>query len=217
MTDLDLLAVQVRAARRSLDQQAGRALQVAADGKAAEEETARLSALADRCAKVAALLSRVGEEEQERARAMFESLATRALRVIFDDSLSFRLVPGESGGQVTLEPVLRSSYDGEDLDTAVIDARGYGMAAVVGFVLRLVMVKLTPRLRDILLLDESFRFVSEGYVDRLGEFLREVTTRLGIQIVMITHDRAFSQYADARVRLALGPGGVTQVFEGEAE
>lgn len=203
--------------RRALDQQAGRALQVVADGRAAEAEAARHAAQADLCARVAALLSRIGEQAQESARAMFENLATQALQVIFDDSLSFHLVPGESGGQVTLEPVLRSAYDGAELDTAVIDARGYGMAAVVGFVLRLVMVKLTPGVRDILFLDESFRFVSESYVDRLGEFLREVADRLGVQVVMITHDRAFSQYADVRVRLALGPGGVTQVFEGESE
>jgi DNA repair exonuclease SbcCD ATPase subunit len=90
------------------------------------------------------------------------------------------------------------------------------MAAVTGFALQLVMVLLDSRSRKILFLDESFGFVSEAYVDRVAEFLREVT-RSAVQIVMITHNRVFAQYADVRVRLALGPDGLTQVFEGETE
>jgi DNA repair exonuclease SbcCD ATPase subunit len=216
-TDVAALAAGVQARRRDLDRQAGRAQQVAKAGKQAEADIARLEERAGLYAKVAALLTTIGEERQESARKMFEDLATLALRDIFGEELSFRLLPGESGGQVTLEPVIRSVHDGEVLETAVLDARGGGMVQVVAFVLRLVMVLLTPGVAKVLFLDETFRFVSESFTDRLGEFLRKVTDRQGMQITMITHDPAFAQYADVRVRLALGPGGVTQVYEGESE
>ena len=216
-TDLAGLTAAVQATRRSLDREAGRAQQVALAWQRAEEDIERLTERVELYAKTAALLTRIGEEAQESARAMFDDLATRALQDIFGDEFSFRLVPGEAGGQVTLEPVIRSVYDGEVIETPVLDARGGGMAVVVGFVLQLVMVLLTPGARKILFLDETFAFVSESYTDRLAEFIAKVARGRGVQIVMITHDRTYAQYADVKVRLVLGPGGVTQVFEGESE
>jgi DNA repair exonuclease SbcCD ATPase subunit len=172
----------------------------------------------DLYAKTGALLTTLGEERQESARALFEDLATRALRAIFDDGLSFRLLPGESGGQATLEPVIRSEHEGGAvIETPVMDARGGGMAVVVGFILRLVMVKLTPGAQQILFLDETFAMVSEAYRAQLAGFLREVADKAGVQLVMITHDPVYAQYADVTVRLALGPDGVTRVFADEVE
>lgn len=216
-TDLASLATAVRATRRDLDRLAGRAQQVAKDGMQAEADIDRLTERVELCAGTAVLLTRIGEEAQENARAMFDDLATRALQDIFGDEFSFRLVPGETGGQVSLEPVIRSEYNGEVIETPVLDARGGGMAVVVGFVLQLVMVLLTPSARKILFLDETFAFVSESYTDRLAEFIAKVARGKGVQVVMITHDRTFAQYADVKVRLVLGPGGVTQVYEGESE
>jgi len=217
LTDLAALAIAVQAARRGLDRQAGRAQQVATAGKRAEADIARFGDLADVHAKTAALLTRIGEEAQESARKMFEDLATRALRDIFDEDLSFRLVPGETGGQVTLEPVIRSEFDGEALETGVLDARGVGMAVVVGFVLRLVMVIKTPNVRKILFLDETFAFVSVSYRRSLARFLRAVAGENGVQVFMITHDPVYTGEADVLVRLVLGPDKVTQVYEGESE
>jgi DNA repair exonuclease SbcCD ATPase subunit len=216
-TDVAALAARVRRCRQHLDRQAGRAQQVAKDGKAAEAESEALAARADLYAKTGALLTTIGEEKQESARALFEDLATRALRAIFDDGLSFRLLPGESGGQATLEPVIRSQYEGRVIETPVMDARGGGMAVVVGFILRLVMVKLTPGAQQILFLDETFAMVSEAYRAPLAGFLREVAAKAGVQIVMITHDPIYAQYADVTVRLALGSDGVTRVFADEVE
>lgn len=217
LTSLAELSAAVLATRRDLDRQAGRAQHVVAEGKRAEADIARLTERVALCAGTAALLTRIGEEAQESAREMFDDLATRALQDIFGDEFSFRLVPGEAGGQVSLEPVIRSEYNGEVIETPVLDARGGGMAVVVGFVLQLVMVLLTPGARKILFLDETFAFVSESYTDRLAEFIAKVARGKGVQVVMITHDRTFAQYADVKVRLVLGPGGVTQVYEGESE
>lgn len=217
LTSLASLAAAVQVTRRDLDRLAGRAQQVAKAGQQAEADIKRLTERTELYAKTAALLTRIGEEAQESARAMFDDLATRALQDIFGGEFAFRLVPGESGGQVSLEPVIRSEHDGQVIETPVLEARGGGMAVVVGFVLQLVMVLLTPGARKILFLDETFAFVSESYTDQLAEFIAKVARSRGIQIVMITHDRTFAQYADVRVRLALGPGGVTQVFEGESE
>jgi DNA repair exonuclease SbcCD ATPase subunit len=216
-TDVAALAARYTAVRQDLDRTVGRAQQVVRAGKAVEAETGRLEQQVGLYAKAGALLTTIGEQAQESARAQFEGLATQALQVIFGEGLSFRFAAGESGGQATLEPVIRSEYGGTVTETPVMDARGGGMAAVTGFVLRLVMVLLSPGVRKILFLDETFGMVSQNHVADVAGFLREVADRTGVQIVMITHDPVYAEYADVKVRLVLGKDGMTQVFEGESE
>ena len=217
LTDVAALAEAVRARRSFLDRQAGRAHQVATAGLALEAEIVRLEQQADVHAKVSALLTTIGEQAQESARGKFEALATQALQVIFGEEYSFRFEPGESGGQAVLEPLIRSEHGGRVIETSVTDARGGGYAQVTGFVLRLVMVKLSPKVRDFMALDESFGMVAQSLEPRVAEFLHEVSRQTGMQIILITHSEAYGDYADARYRLVLGPDGVTQVFEGESE
>ena len=217
VTDVAGLAARVAARRRQLDREVGRAQQVVADGEAAEAAIAELERLTDTCAKTAALLTTFGEQGQEGARAQFEAGASRALQMIFGTELSFGLVPGESGGQPTLVPVIRSVYGGTITETSVLDARGGGMAAVVGFVTRLVMLQHTPGARRVLFLDESFGMAAKGFEPRIAEFLRMVADQAGVQIVLVTHSDAYSDLADTEIRLELGPDGLTRAYEGRSE
>jgi DNA repair ATPase RecN len=91
------------------------------------------------------------------------------------------------------------------------------MAAVVGFVLRLVVLLLTDGARRFLAMDETFAHVSESYASGVAEFLREVADKAGVQLLLITHSPVYGDYADANLRLVLGPDGITQVHEGETE
>lgn len=216
-SDLDALCATARQLRQRVEREAGQAEQVARQGKAAEAEVARLTEEVERYLKVQTLLTTVGEEAQESARGQVEGLATRALQVIFGPELSFHLVPGERGGQATLDLMIRSDYGGSVTETPVLEARGGGMAAVVGFVLRLVVLLLTDGARRFLALDETFTHVSESYAGAVAEFLREVADKAGVQLLLVTHSPVYADYADAKVRLVLGPDGVTQVYEGESE
>ncbi len=225
-TDLEGLVSAVRTRRQALDRQAGEATAVATQGKACEAEVERLRAAQELYSQLGALFTSIGEQAQETAHRQVEELVTGALQAVFGYNLSFHLVPGERGGQVTVDFVLRSFYKHEVpghgsemkvFDTPVMEARGGGMAAVVGFVLRLVILLLTPGARRLLALDESFAHVSASYESAVAELLREVADKAGVQIVLVTHSTAYSEHADVRVRLALGPDGVTEVHEGESE
>lgn len=215
--DLDDQLTRVRTLRRDLDRQAGAALELARRGQAAELEAGRLEAQLESFERICGVLTKIGEREQSEAQHQVEELVTRALQVIFGEELSFRLVPRVLRDQAALDFVLVSRYGDTVIETPVMEARGGGMAAVVGFVLRLVVLLLTPGVRRLLALDESFAHVSASYEPRVAEFLREVADKAGVQLLLITHSTAYSELADARYRLVLGPGGVTQVFPEEAE
>lgn len=218
---LDELASRVQGIRSALSVESGVAAEVGRRGIEVTGELAALRAQHEQLERVAALLTRIGEERQQSAQQQIEELVTRALQVIFDKSLSFHLIQSVSGSQPRVDFVIRSVYevapsDGElggsaVVETPVLDARGGGMAVVIAFLLRLVVLLLTPGARRVLFLDESFSHVSAEYEPRLAEFLREVCDQAGVQIVMITHSTAYSDVADKRYQLTLGPGGVTEV------
>jgi DNA repair ATPase RecN len=218
MTGLAVLAAAAGKLRRDLDVQAGQALALALRGQAAEAERDRLVTLKETYDKTCALLTTIGEAEQDIARSQVEGLVTRALQVVFGEELSFKLKPGTRANQAVLDMVLVSEYGGTTLETPVLDARGVGMAAVVGFALRLVIMLLTPEteVRRLLVLDETFAHVSASYESRVAEFLREVADTAGVQVLLVTHSNAYGEKADSRYRLSLA-GGFTEVHPNETE
>lgn len=216
-TDLAVLEAGIRSRRRVLDREAGEALALARHGQRWTAEAVRLREQLELHDKIVAVFTSIGEAHQEAVQGQVEGLVTRALKVIFGEELSFRLVQRTLRDQAVLEFVLVSTYGDNVVETPVLEARGGGMAAVVGAVLRLVVLLLTPGARRFFAFDETFAHVSESYVPRVAEFLREVADKAGVQILLVTHSTGYGDLADQKYRLVLGPDGVTQVHEGESE
>ncbi len=107
--------------------------------------------------------------------------------------------------------IIRSTLENEPLDTDILEARGGGLAATVGFLLRVVVLLLSADKTDtVLVLDETFAHVSAEYEPRLAEFIRELVDKTGVQVLMVTHSEAFSDAADVRYRFSLD-NGLTRV------
>jgi len=212
MIDLD---TRLARTRRTLDRQRGEAFALAARGKAILTEIAGLNQVVDLHEKAAYVLTAIGEERQEKAQRQIETLVTQGLQTIFDDGLTFHLVPGVRAKTPVVDFVVRSVLgDGSVVETDVMTARGGGLAATVGFLLRLVILLLSRQRQDtVLFLDETFAHVSADYLPRLIEFLKDLVTKTGVQIVLVTHDESFLEAADIVYRLRL-IDGVTKVSRG---
>jgi ABC-type uncharacterized transport system YnjBCD ATPase subunit len=217
VTDVATLGRLASARRQQLDRLAGEAAQVARSGIEARDRAAVLQSALETHELVSRVLTQIGEERQESAQRQVEELVTRALQVVFGENLSFHVVQSVKANRAEVDFVLRSTYGEQVIDTPVMEARGGGMAAVVGFVLRLVVLLLTPGARRFLALDESFAHVSASYEPRVAEFLREVADKADVQILLVTHSTAYGDLADARYRLTLGSDGITKVEEGASE
>ncbi len=222
---LQELASAVRQARSQADRETGEARAVALQGKALQQEAEKLAEQLALLEQAAGVLTRIGEERQEAAQAQIEGLVSRGLQTIFGESLEFRMIQTVRGNQAQVDFVIRSEYVAGDaagvncdapvvVETPVMDARGGGMAATVGFILRLVVLLLTPNARRVMFLDETFSHVSAEYEPRLAEFLREVADKAGVQLLLVTHSSAYDDAADVRYRLQLGADGATEVSGG---
>lgn len=72
------------------------------------------------------------------------------------------------------------------------------IAYVAAFALRASMWSLRRgRSAPLLILDEPFRFLSEGLRPKAAALLKEVSERLGVQILMVTHAPELAAGADA--------------------
>jgi len=201
----------LRRARRALDRQVGEASALARAGQQLQTDIADLTRQVDDHTRAAAVLTSIGEQRQAAAQATIETLVTKGLQSIFGDDLSFHLVPVVRGNRPEVDFVVRSTLDGAAVDTPVMDARGGGLAATVGFLLRLVVLLLSPHRQDtVLFLDETFAHVSAEYEPRLAEFLRELVDKTGVQVIMVTHSDAYAELADTRYRFQL-VDGITRV------
>lgn len=199
-------------ARRAVDRRAGEARHVATTGKRLIAEIAEITTQIDLHAEAGALLASIGDHRQAQTWTQIETLVTEGLHTIFGPDLSFHLVPGNRNRTPVVDLVVRSSVDGQDLDTDVLDARGGGLAAVIGFLLRLVNLLLSARGGDTvpMLLDETFAHVSAEYEPALAAFLRELVERTGVQLILVTHSDAYTDLADTRYRFTL-EDGITRV------
>jgi hypothetical protein len=209
---LTALANRLRTARRTLDRQYGQAQTIAHTGTRLQADITDLTTRIDDYTRAAAVLTSIGEQRQATAQTQIETLVTRGLQTIFDDDLTFHVNPVIRGNRPEIDFVVRSTLDGHPVDTPVMDARGGGLAATVGALLRIVILLLTQP-EPLLCLDETFAHVSAAYEPRWAEFLRDLVDNTGMQILMITHSDAFTDLADTRYRFTL-TNAVTHVSTG---
>lgn len=212
MTDLMDLRQRTARARRAMDRERGEAFALATSGKQLAAEISQLADVIDLHEKAAHVLTAIGEERQDAAQRAIETLVTQGLHTIFGTELSFHLVPGVRAKTPVVDFVVRSTlHDGRTVDTDVMDARGGGLAATVGFLLRLVILLLSSHRQDtVLFLDETFAHVSADYLPKLIESLKEIVTKTGVQLVMVTHEDGFLEAADVAYRFEL-VNGITKV------
>lgn len=210
-TGADVIDTRLAQARRVIERQRGEAYALAVQGKNLLTEIAQLNQVIDLHEKAAHVLAAIGEQRQEQAQRQIELLVTQGLQTIFDDGLSFHLVPGVRAKTPVVDFVVRSTIDDTIVETDVMTARGGGLAATVGFLLRLVILLLSRQRQDtVLFLDETFAHVSAEYLPRLIEFLKDLVAKTGVQIVLVTHEESFLEAADTVYRLQL-VGGITKV------
>lgn len=195
-------------ARRALDRASGAAAHLAATRGRLETEINDIHHYIDVHARAAAVLTSMGEQRQADTQTKIEQLVTQGLKTIFAEDLSFHLIAGVRAKAPVVDFVVRTHLpDGSTVDTDVMDARGGGLAAIVGFLLRLIRLLLSAHGKDtVILLDETFAHVSADYEPRLAEFIRELVDTTGVQVIMVTHSDAYLDAADTRYRFELHHG-----------
>lgn len=85
-----------------------------------------------------------------------------------------------------------------------IDSSGGGALDIASFGLRLaVWSLLTGKKNNTIILDEPFKFLSKDLRPYSGEMLKAISEKLGIQIILVTHDEEYVNIADKVFRVKM--------------
>lgn len=193
------------AAEARYQQDVGKAKALAAEGQRAKQQAEQHRATEVACEEAVAFLNSFADERQATVQRRIETLVSYGLQTIFDEAITFHVVSEQKANRTEVSFVLRSTMDGQLVETPILDARGGGVAAVVGFLLRLIITLLRKH-RQLLVLDETFAHLSTDREPVLGEFIRELVDQTGVQIIMVTHSDSYSEHADRVYRFSQKDG-----------
>jgi hypothetical protein len=214
MIDVEQVRRLVRQKEDAYNVRLGQARLISQQLRVKKSEVEQLNTRAEDLSKISALLSTYADERQAEVQKHFETVVSQGLQQIFDEDLTLSIRNKMVGRRFETDFILVSHVGDKVLETSILDARGGGVAAVAGFLLQAVLVLLTPNARPVLFLDEVFSQVSENYLPSLSEFIKELTDRTNLQIVLVTHSDVFAEDADASYRFSQTNGITTASKEG---
>lgn len=184
---------------------------------ALKEELDDLESLTSDLLDLKDYVDRFTDEYQSRVIGFVEDLVTKGLQDVFSEELAFKILAKERAGQITYDFAIVDAYIGAEVDP--LSAKGGGVVEVTAVLLRVILLYLNRhRLRQVLILDENVSHLALEYVPAMAGLLRQLADRLGIQIILVTHQQGFIEAADVIVR-ASKVKGITQleIEEGEKQ
>lgn len=127
-----------------------------------------------------AIIQGVAAATQDQLRVRLEGITQTALDVVFPGTYIFKVEFTPRRGRTEVDMWL--DKDGTRMDP--LDSNGGGVVDVISLALRICCLTLSTNSR-VLLLDEPFKFIRGKARQRLGDMLKAISRRLGIQVIMV--------------------------------
>lgn len=168
--------------------------------------------LAENCLDVRTLFEGLSDKKRELVRTKIEALVTHGIQSVFGPNISFSIEQKMSRNQVTFEYKIIDEFDGERHESDLRGYHGGGLVALVGFLLRLVMVLYTyPPRRRIIFLDETMAALDADKRAPFTALLRHLGDALDCQFVVITHSPEYAEDADKVYLIVQQPNGHSEL------
>lgn len=139
-----------------------------------------------------------------------EELLTDGLRAVFDDQdLSVRADVQVQRGKVSVDLVtVERQADGTVTEGLSRDSNGGAVTTVQSILLRTIVI-VRRGLRPVMFLDETLPAFDPKYVINMGEFMRSLSAKLGLDILLVSHNPAMVEAADNAYRIVKADGRAT--------
>ena len=145
------------------------------------------------------ILREVGIKTQEQLQYHISNITSLALKAVFDDpyELDIDFVKKRNNTECELHFV-RNDHKIEPLEGA-----GVGAVDVASFSLRIASWSMQrPHPRPVIILDEPFKHLSTDLQPRASEMIKEISEKLNLQLIIITHEEELEQEADNIIKIA---------------
>lgn len=145
--------------------------------------------------KAQVFLQSVAQETQSQLKFRVEDIVNMALDTCFPEEYEFKLDFNVARGKTECSLLFLSKRTGREIDP--MNASGGGVVDVVCFALRTACYVLEKGIDNVIVLDEPMRFVSKNLRSRVCEVMRNLSTKLGLQFIIVTHIDEFIDVADS--------------------
>lgn len=140
--------------------------------------------------KASAILKHLLDMKVKNDVSKMAGLITYGLKTVFEDQkLSF--IPNITKKNEKINIELNTENDGIEGE---FDSIGGSVAVIESFLLRLLCI-LKLGLAKFLLLDETFAAVGEEYIPNTSRLIAELSEKLNMDILLVTHQKDFQNYA----------------------
>lgn len=188
---------ELKTLRADLEQRKGRLAQLQQQLEKAETDRKQAKRTLWASERAQVIIQQVAQATQQELEYRISELVTLALSSVFPDPYQFKLRFVVRRGKT--EADLLFLRDGQEIDP--LSASGGGVVDVAAFALRVALWRLSNGLRAVLVLDESFKWISSSYLPLAGDMLRSLSEKMGIQIILVTHLEPLIEVADKVFRV----------------
>lgn len=143
--------------------------------------------------KALEVVKAVGLKTQQQLQFHISDITSLALEAVFPDPYKLTVEFIERRNKTECD--LYFERDGEKIDP--ISASGGGAVDIAAFALRIASWSMEyPRSNNVIILDEPMRFLSIDMQEKASLMLKELSDKLNIQFIIITHENSLTVHAD---------------------
>jgi DNA repair exonuclease SbcCD ATPase subunit len=151
----------------------------------------------------------VGLDTQKQLQYHITNISSLALDSVFSDPYKLQLDFVERRGKTECDILFERN--GSTIKPK--DSSGYGTLDVASLALRIACWSMQmPRTNRIMIIDEPFRNLSKDNEEATSLMLKELSSKLGIQLIIISHSEILATYADKVFKLKKDKQGITKII-----
>ncbi len=166
----------------------------------AEEERDKHSQSLNFALQGRSIVQIVAEKTQQKLEWHISNLVTTALASVFPDPYDFALRFVQRRNKTEADLIF--SKNGNESDD-LLNTAGGGVVDVAGFALRIALWSIRKN-RAVIIMDEPMRFLSADLQQKASNMLKEISSKLGIQIIMVSHLPGMIASADKIIEVKSG-------------
>ena len=187
------MMIEIAKLRQKLEQQKGKQQHLISQGEKTRHKIRKLDKERKCSEEAQAILQTVAQLTQQQLEYHVSTITSLAMNAVFQNpykvDLSFVLRRGKT------EADIRFVRNEEAVHP--LTAAGGGAADIAAFALRITLWSLSPRKsRPVFFLDEPFKHLSDDLQPKALEMIKQISDKLGIQIIMISQYQDVGEFAD---------------------
>lgn len=194
---------EIQTYRNLLERQKGQKIQIEQSITTLNQELRDANRGLRRHEQAREIIREVGIKTQQQLSFHISDITSLALEAVFNEPYELKVEFVQRRNKTECD--LYFERNGERMDP--LTASGGGAVDVAAFALRIASWSmLRPRTRNTIILDEPLRFLSVDLQERASTMIKEISERLGIQFIIVTHENTLASYADKVFEVSIKKG-----------